>query len=57
MNSLGNFDRSELPIGDSEEEIKKAIKENNYVIVTAETGSGKTVLVPFWLHQMGDIGC
>jgi HrpA-like RNA helicase len=42
-----------LPIDDYRREIECAIAENPVVILTAETGAGKSTRVPWWLWQAG----
>lgn len=42
-----------LPIFNKKNEIIEAIKNNDTVILTAETGSGKSTQVPQYLHEVG----
>ena len=42
-----------LPIDDYRREIERAIAGNPVVILTAETGAGKSTRVPWWLWQAG----
>ncbi len=42
-----------LPIDDYRREIERAIAENPVVVLTAETGAGKSTRVPWWLWQAG----
>jgi HrpA-like RNA helicase len=44
---------SRLPVDDYRSEIERAIAENPVVILTAETGAGKSTRVPWWLWQAG----
>lgn len=50
MNGKNN---GELPIIAHQEEIVKAVCENQVVIVVGETGSGKTTLIPLFLYEAG----
>jgi hypothetical protein len=43
--------RDKLPVDEYRDEIERAIAENPVVILTAETGAGKSTRVPFWLWQ------
>ena len=42
-----------LPIADYKEEILTAVRENTAVIITAETGAGKSTQVPQYLYEAG----
>ncbi|MDD8013737.1 MAG: helicase-related protein, partial [Acidobacteriota bacterium] len=42
-----------LPVDDYRREIVRAVSENPVVILTAETGAGKSTRVPWWLWQAG----
>jgi late competence protein required for DNA uptake (superfamily II DNA/RNA helicase) len=42
-----------LPIWEQYNEIIKAVKENDTVIITAETGSGKSTQIPQYLYENG----
>jgi len=42
-----------LPVDDYRDEIERAIAANPVVILTAETGAGKSTRVPWWLWQAG----
>jgi HrpA-like RNA helicase len=42
-----------LPVDDYRREIERAIAENPVVVLTAETGAGKSTRVPCWLWQAG----
>lgn len=44
------FVRQSLPIWNKREEITRAIENNSVVIITAETGSGKTTQVCILIH-------
>ncbi|XP_074286404.1 pre-mRNA-splicing factor ATP-dependent RNA helicase DEAH1-like [Silene latifolia] len=55
-------ERKSLPIYSYKEELLKAVKENQILIVVGETGSGKTTQIPQYLHEagytkLGIIGC
>ncbi|GAA5875120.1 hypothetical protein JCM16303_005016 [Sporobolomyces ruberrimus] len=41
--------RKELPVWEGKEEILKAVRENDAVVVLGETGSGKTTQIPHFL--------
>ncbi len=43
----------QLPIEDYKEEIQRAVTDNDVVIITAETGAGKTTQVPQYLYESG----
>jgi HrpA-like RNA helicase len=45
--------RDHLPVDDFRREIERAIAENPVLILTAETGAGKSTRVPWWLWQAG----
>jgi hypothetical protein len=42
-----------LPVDDYRREIERAIAGNPVVVLTAETGAGKSTRVPWWLWQAG----
>ena len=42
-----------LPISDHKERLVKAVLDNDCVVVTGETGCGKTTQLPQFLHQAG----
>ncbi|MBN2346429.1 MAG: ATP-dependent RNA helicase, partial [Candidatus Aminicenantes bacterium] len=42
-----------LPVDDFRREIERAVAANPVVILTAETGAGKSTRVPWWLWQSG----
>jgi len=42
-----------LPIDDYQDTIQNTIKNNPVVIITAETGAGKSTRVPFWFWEQG----
>ena len=44
---------SELPVSERQADIKKAIAENQVVIITGETGSGKTTQIPKMCLNLG----
>ena len=45
--------RQKLPIEDYEEDIVGAIKNNDFLVIIGETGSGKTTQLPQFLHRAG----
>jgi len=45
--------RESLPIFKQREELLKAIRDNQIVIIDGETGSGKTTQIPQFLHEVG----
>lgn len=45
--------RQSLPIFKWRDELLDAVKNNQIVIVSAETGSGKTTQIPQYLHEVG----
>ena len=45
--------REHLPIFPHREELLKAIRDNQVVIIDGETGSGKTTQIPQFLHEVG----
>jgi len=47
------YDVPKLPIDDYQHIIEDLIEKNPVVIITAETGAGKSTRVPFWLWQKG----
>lgn len=54
--------REKLPIYNLKQDLMKAIKKNNVLIVIGETGSGKTTQIPQYLHEAkytehGIVGC
>ena len=42
-----------LPIADHKERLVKAVLDNDCVVVTGETGCGKTTQLPQFLHDAG----
>ncbi len=44
-----------LPVDDFRREIERTIAENPVLILTAETGAGKSTRVPWWLWQAGKV--
>ena len=44
---------SRLPVDNFRAEIERAIADNPVVILSAETGAGKSTRVPWWLWQAG----
>ncbi len=62
MSDAPSFQYPDLPIARHREEIKKAITENQVVIVVGETGSGKTTQLPKMAlevagNRRGKLGC
>ncbi len=45
--------KDRLPVDGYRSEIERAVAENPVVILTAETGAGKSTRVPWWLWQAG----
>jgi len=45
--------RTSLPMFQKREEVLKAIRDNQVLIIVAETGSGKTTQIPQYLHEIG----
>lgn len=55
-------DRKTLPIYAYRDELLKAVREHQVIIIVGETGSGKTTQIPQYLHEdgytkLGKIGC
>lgn len=44
-----------LPIYQHKAELIQAVKESTFLVVTGETGSGKTTQLPQYLHQAGKL--
>ena len=44
---------ADLPVSQQREEIQRAIRDNQIVIVAGETGSGKTTQLPKMLLELG----
>ncbi|KAL0973175.1 hypothetical protein UPYG_G00199930 [Umbra pygmaea] len=42
-----------LPIYPHKAKLQRAVKDNSFLVVTGETGSGKTTQLPQYLHQAG----
>lgn len=42
-----------LPIADYQEELVRAVRENKCIVITGETGCGKTTQLPQYLHAEG----
>ncbi|CAB1348950.1 unnamed protein product [Coregonus sp. 'balchen'] len=52
--SKGDSDESKnLPIYQHKAKLQQAVKDNSFLVVTGETGSGKTTQLPQYLHQAG----
>lgn len=45
--------RERLPIYPQKDELLKAIRDNQIIIIDGETGSGKTTQIPQFLHEIG----
>lgn len=45
-----------LPIYQHKAELIQAVKDSTFLVVTGETGSGKTTQLPQYLHQAGKLG-
>lgn len=46
-------DSRKLPIYQHKDKLVQAVKENTFLIVTGETGSGKTTQLPQYLFKAG----
>ncbi|KAJ7995609.1 hypothetical protein DPEC_G00246360 [Dallia pectoralis] len=46
-------DSKKLPIYQHKASLQQAVKDNAFLVVTGETGSGKTTQLPQYLHQAG----
>uniref|UniRef100_A0A6Q2YWA1 RNA helicase n=1 Tax=Esox lucius TaxID=8010 RepID=A0A6Q2YWA1_ESOLU len=46
-------DSKKLPIYQHKASLQQAVKDNSFLVVTGETGSGKTTQLPQYLHQAG----
>ncbi|XP_078535966.1 putative ATP-dependent RNA helicase DHX40 isoform X3 [Lissotriton helveticus] len=51
--SRKGVERDVLPIYEHRKELVQAVKDSNFLIVTGETGSGKTTQLPQYLHKAG----
>ncbi|XP_069082524.1 probable ATP-dependent RNA helicase DHX40 isoform X2 [Pleurodeles waltl] len=51
--SRKEMERDVLPIYEYRKELVQAVKDSNFLIVTGETGSGKTTQLPQYLHKAG----
>ncbi|XP_064880540.1 probable ATP-dependent RNA helicase DHX40 isoform X3 [Oncorhynchus nerka] len=52
--SKGDLNESKnLPIYQHKATLQQAVKDNSFLVVTGETGSGKTTQLPQYLHQAG----
>jgi pre-mRNA-splicing factor ATP-dependent RNA helicase DHX16 len=51
--------RKKLPIYKFREQILEAVRDNQVLVLSAETGSGKTTQIPQYLHEVGytKLGC
>uniref|UniRef100_A0A3P8XX97 RNA helicase n=1 Tax=Esox lucius TaxID=8010 RepID=A0A3P8XX97_ESOLU len=48
-----SYDSKKLPIYQHKASLQQAVKDNSFLVVTGETGSGKTTQLPQYLHQAG----
>lgn len=46
-----------LPIYHHKHKLIQAVKGSNFLVVTGETGSGKTTQLPQYLHEAGKLKC
>lgn len=44
---------SKLPIYQFKKDLVQAVKDNTFLVVTGETGSGKTTQLPQYLYEAG----
>lgn len=44
-----------LPIYQHKTKLVQAVKDSTFLVVTGETGSGKTTQLPQYLHQAGEL--
>lgn len=51
----GDAESQKLPIYQHRHKLIEAVKENQFLVVTGETGSGKTTQLPQYLHQAGEL--
>ncbi|KAI4905188.1 hypothetical protein NFI96_013904 [Prochilodus magdalenae] len=49
----GHHESTQLPIYQHRKKLVEAVKENQFLVVTGETGSGKTTQLPQYLYQAG----
>ena len=47
---------SDLPVRSYRSEICRAVRDGDAVLIAAETGSGKSTQIPFYLHSSGQFG-
>ncbi len=47
------YESRKLPIYQHKDKLIQAVKENTFLIVTGETGSGKTTQLPQYLYKAG----
>ncbi len=45
--------RESLPVFPYRDDLLKAIRDHQVIIIVGETGSGKTTQVPQYLHEIG----
>lgn len=48
-----HHESKKLPIYQHKDKLIQAVKENTFLIVTGETGSGKTTQLPQYLYKAG----
>lgn len=51
----GDAESKYLPIYQYRHKLIEAVKENQFLVVTGETGSGKTTQLPQYLYQAGEL--
>lgn len=51
----GDPESKHLPIYQHRHKLTEAVKENQFLVVTGETGSGKTTQLPQYLYQAGEL--
>ncbi|XP_066534168.1 probable ATP-dependent RNA helicase DHX40 [Hoplias malabaricus] len=53
LNRAGYSESTQLPIYQHRHKLVECVKENQFVVITGETGSGKTTQLPQYLHRAG----
>lgn len=51
----GDVESKLLPIYQHRHKLIEAVKENQFLVVTGETGSGKTTQLPQYLYKAGEL--